>query len=74
VDTIAKCRDCAYRYLCGGACRAWGNRNALDLNAAPVQCDHLKQRAQSLINAAREYLEIRSKINLLTAPEGAKKQ
>jgi uncharacterized protein len=61
VDTIAKCRDCAYRYLCGSACRAWGNQTALDLNAAPVQCDHLKQRAQSLIDAAREYLETVSK-------------
>ncbi|MDR1673662.1 MAG: SPASM domain-containing protein, partial [Bacteroidales bacterium] len=56
VDTIAKCRDCASRYLCGGACRAWGNRNALDPNAAPVQCDHLQQRAQSLIDAAKEYI------------------
>jgi uncharacterized protein len=58
VDTIAKCRDCDYRYLCGGACRAWGNQTTLDLNAAPVQCDHLKQRAQSLIDAAREYLKV----------------
>jgi uncharacterized protein len=57
VDTIAKCRDCNYRYLCGGACRAWGNREALDLNAPPVHCEHLKQRAEALINAAKEYLD-----------------
>jgi uncharacterized protein len=56
VNTIDKCRDCDYRHLCGGACRAWGNQKTLDLNAAPVQCNHLKQRAQSLIDAAREYL------------------
>jgi uncharacterized protein len=56
VDTITKCRDCDYRYLCGGACRAWGNRNAVDLNAPPLQCDHLKQRAKSLIDAAMKYL------------------
>jgi uncharacterized protein len=56
VDTIAECRDCGYRYLCGGACRAWGNQQALDPNAAPPQCEHLKERAQALIDAAREYL------------------
>ena len=59
VDTIAKCRDCACRYLCGGACRAWGNRDALDPNAAPVHCVHLKQRAEALIDAAKNYLEIK---------------
>ncbi|MDR0613716.1 MAG: SPASM domain-containing protein, partial [Dysgonamonadaceae bacterium] len=58
VDTVSKCRDCAYRYLCGGACRAWGNQQTLDLNAAPVRCEHLQQRAQSLIDAAKEYLEV----------------
>jgi uncharacterized protein len=58
VDTIAQCRDCEYRYLCGGACRAWGNQDARDLNAAPPQCDHLRARAQALIEAAREYVVI----------------
>lgn len=56
VDTIEKCRDCDYRYLCGSACRAWGNRQALDLNAAPVQCSHLKERAQALIKHAQKYM------------------
>jgi len=56
VDTIDKCRDCEYRYLCGGACRAWGNQSELNLNAAPMQCDHLKQRARKLINTAKEYI------------------
>ena len=56
VDTIDKCRDCEFRYLCGGACRAWGNQTVLDVNAAPPQCDHLKTRAQSLINAATDYV------------------
>jgi len=56
VDTISKCRNCGYRYLCGGACRAWGNRKSLNLNAAPPQCDHLRERAQNLVAAAREYL------------------
>ena len=56
VDTIDKCRECEFRYLCGGACRAWGNQSAHDLNAMPVTCDHLKDRAQKLVNAAREYV------------------
>ena len=57
VDTIAKCRDCRYRYLCGGACRAWGNRHETDLNAQPVNCLHLEKRAQKLIHAAMAYLK-----------------
>jgi uncharacterized protein len=56
VDTIAQCRDCEYRYLCGGACRAWGNQDSLDLNAAPPSCAHLKQRAQRLVQAAQDFL------------------
>jgi len=47
---------CAYRYLCGGACRAWDNRESTDLNAPPVRCDHLQQTARNLIDAACNYL------------------
>ena len=57
VDTIAGCRDCEFRYLCGGACRAWGNQQVLDINAAPPHCGHLKQRAQQLIDAAQAYVQ-----------------
>lgn len=56
VDTIEQCLDCEFRYLCGGACRAWGNQTVLDVNAAPPHCEHLKTRAQSVIKAASEYL------------------
>jgi uncharacterized protein len=56
VDTISRCKDCAYRYLCGGACRAWGNQQELDLNAPPVRCEHLKDRAEALVQVARDYL------------------
>jgi uncharacterized protein len=56
VDTVAKCRDCDYRYLCGGACLAWGNRQTIDLNAPPVNCEHLKNKAKQLIEEAKEYL------------------
>jgi uncharacterized protein len=56
VDTTEKCMECEYRYLCGGACRAWGRTSDTDLNSAPIKCDHLKKRAQGLIDAAKEYI------------------
>ena len=56
VDTIEKCRDCELRYLCGGACRAWGNREETDPNTAPPECSHLRKRAYELIGAAEKYL------------------
>jgi uncharacterized protein len=57
VDTIEKCKECEVRYLCGGACRAWGNEsNQIILNAAPAHCEHLKKRAFKLIESADQYL------------------
>lgn len=58
VDTIEKCRECELRYLCGGACRAWGNREETDPNTAPPECSHLSRRARELINAAEEFLKL----------------
>ena len=59
VNTNRACRQCEYRYLCGGACRAWGGESAQhDLDAHPTDCTGLKQRAVDLCNAARAYLEI----------------
>lgn len=57
VDTMDRCRDCELRYLCGGACRAWGNREEVDPNTAPPQCDHLQKRIRELLRAAEEYLQ-----------------
>ena len=56
VETIEKCRDCQLRFLCGGACRAWGNREETDPNTAPPECGHLQRRARELIAAAEKYL------------------
>ena len=56
VDTIRKCRDCKLRYLCGGACRAWGNREETDPDTAPPVCGHLQLRARELIAEAKKYL------------------
>lgn len=58
VDTVERCRDCEYRYLCGGACRAFGNQGMEDINAPPLECSHLQKRAMDLIDEARRYLEI----------------
>ena len=57
VDTMQKCRECEIRYLCGGACRAWGNEaNQRDLNAPPPNCEHLQSRGRALLAAAEAYL------------------
>jgi len=60
VNTNLKCRDCQWRNLCGGACRAWsGTQNQDDLDAPPVRCGHLTHRAEGLLKSALEYLGIR---------------
>jgi uncharacterized protein len=61
VNTNRACRECAVRYLCGGACRAW-NRVAsdsqVDLDAPPVDCGALHARARSLLRSALDHLGI----------------
>lgn len=56
VDTNRKCGLCALRYLCGGFCRAWGNRE--DPDAPPGECEPLFKRAQSVLGLAMEYLDL----------------
>lgn len=59
VDTNAKCRTCEVRYLCGGACRAWGGEaTQYNLDSPPPECGGLRSRALKLLEAAREYLAI----------------
>lgn len=58
VDTNPKCRQCRYRYLCGGACRAWGGeetRNNLD--APPPECEGLYRQAGRIYLEAINYLK-----------------
>lgn len=40
VDTMGKCKDCAIRYICGGACRARGYYETGDINATGDFCDY----------------------------------
>jgi uncharacterized protein len=57
VDTNLKCRECDVRYLCGGACKAWcGEACDRDLDAPPPDCSSLRERAERLLGAAKEYL------------------
>ena len=57
VDHIQKCKVCEYRYLCGGACRAWSGEAAqYQLDAPPVECEGLMSRAKEILAAARLYL------------------
>jgi uncharacterized protein len=59
VDTNPKCGRCDLRYLCGGACRAWGGKATEgDLDAPPVECAGLQRRAESLAFRALEFLGI----------------
>jgi uncharacterized protein len=61
VNSNRACRECALRYLCGGACRAWSRQPAemqTDLDAAPRDCTHLRRRATSLLESALARLEI----------------
>ncbi len=57
VDTNPTCRTCEVRYLCGGACRAWGGEATQhDLSAPPPECAGLERRARALLTAALAYL------------------
>jgi uncharacterized protein len=59
VDTNIKCCKCELRYLCGGACRAWGKEaTQYQLDTSPPECEGLKKRANNLLIASLKYLEI----------------
>jgi uncharacterized protein len=64
VDTNPKCSRCRYRYLCGGACRAWGGeKTQIHLNTPPPNCEGLYQRAQEIYQFALNYLKDNGLIN-----------
>ena len=59
VDTNPRCSQCDMRYLCGGACRAWGGEGTQhNLDAPPPECCGLIKRATALWVAAQDYLEL----------------
>ena len=63
VNSNRGCHACALRYLCGGACRAWSRQADADqtnLDSAPVDCEHLRRRAVSLLTSSLGHLGITS--------------
>lgn len=56
VDTTPHCSNCAWRYLCGGYCRAW--RTGRRLSSRPRNCADLQTTAERCLRRALEVLEI----------------
>lgn len=54
VDNNRRCHVCALRYVCGGACRAWGASD--DPDEGPCDCAALETRARALLREALEAL------------------
>ncbi len=53
VDSNPKCRNCDYRYLCGGACLAWQrNKPGSTVNAPPPDCKVIRDKAKELYDSA----------------------
>jgi uncharacterized protein len=61
VNSNEQCKTCSFRYLCGGACRAWNWKAGISagLDARPENCNALMGRAESLLQAAEEYLNVK---------------
>lgn len=53
VDTDPECRDCPYKYLCGGICKVWKEKN----------CSDMRQRSETLLRDAVEILGVSLQIN-----------
>jgi uncharacterized protein len=56
VDTTPHCQNCAWRYLCGGYCRAW--RVGEDINTPPRNCITLRARARHTLQDALQVLDV----------------
>jgi uncharacterized protein len=61
VNSNRRCRTCSLRYLCGGACRAWNRQPAeeqIDLDASPLGCSNLFNRARGLLLSSLHILSL----------------
>jgi len=75
VDTNPRCSLCTLRYLCGGACRAWGGEAAqYNLDSPPPDCRNLEKQAQELYATACEYLGISGKSEKIPGPPKEKQK
>lgn len=61
VENIEECRECAYRYLCGGGCPAISWRIYKSLcHHLPFMCEYLKYEAKlRLVNAVTQKIEVK---------------
>jgi hypothetical protein len=58
VDSNPKCRACDFRYLCGGACRAWGGEaSERSPDGFATECSGLVMRGLRLLRSAWGFLE-----------------
>lgn len=56
VDTIQECKNCEYRYLCGGACRSWANKkDSLKKQKEEFSCLALEKRCRDMVSSAEQY-------------------
>lgn len=70
VETNSKCKKCPFRYLCGGACRAWGGETTqYDLDAPPPECENLRRQAGETYVTALKYLRENRLIGVTTENE-----
>jgi uncharacterized protein len=59
VDTNPKCKTCKFRYICGGACRAWGGElTQSNLNSPPPECTGLFINAERIYREALDYISV----------------
>jgi uncharacterized protein len=57
VNSNPKCKSCKYKYICGGACRAWGGQlTQSNLNIAPPECTGLFKNAEIIYHEALDYI------------------
>lgn len=59
VDELESCRDCHWRYLCGGACRSWAHAAPEHRSVPRMFCDGRKTYAEGLLAYATAQLGIR---------------
>jgi radical SAM protein with 4Fe4S-binding SPASM domain len=52
VDTIEKCKECDYRLICGGGCRAMAYYTTGNIKSCDPNCDSCKNRIQKWMDAS----------------------
>lgn len=56
VNTNQQCRQCVWRYLCGGNCRIWSSNE--DPDSPPQDCTALQKHAAVILHSALDILDV----------------